>query len=161
KRDASTIADSADEVSVVFADIVGFTPLAASMTPTALVQMLDGVFRKFDACATAAGVEKIKTIGDAYVAVAGLTLERGDHAAAAARFALSLRDAISEYNASEGKSLRLRIGLESGPVVAGVIGKHKFSYDLWGDTVNAAARMESHGEPGRIQLGERAARLLG
>jgi class 3 adenylate cyclase len=160
KRDSAIIADAADEVSVVFADIVGFTPLAASQTPTNLVQMLDGLFRAFDNCAAAAGVEKIKTIGDAYVAVAGLPVARADHARAAARFALSLRDSLGEYNAANGRALRLRIGMESGPVVAGVIGKHKFSYDLWGDTVNAAARMESHGEPDRIQVGEHAARLL-
>jgi class 3 adenylate cyclase len=105
-------------------------------------------------------VEKIKTVGDAYVAVAGLPIARADHAAAAARFALGLRESLARYNAEQGLALRLRIGIESGPVVAGVIGKHKFSYDLWGDTVNAAARMESHGEPDRIQLGERAKRLL-
>jgi class 3 adenylate cyclase len=160
KRNSATIADAAEDVSVVFADIVGFTSLAASESPTNVVQMLDGLFRAFDGCAAAAGVEKIKTIGDAYVAVAGLPLARDDHAAAAARFALSLRDSLTGYNAANGRSLRLRIGMESGPVVAGVIGTHKFSYDLWGDTVNAAARMESHGEPDRIQVGERAATLL-
>jgi class 3 adenylate cyclase len=139
---------------------VGFTPLAASQTPANVVQMLDGIFRAFDGCADTAGVEKIKTIGDAYVAVAGLPLARADHAAAAARFALGIQDSIAEFNAATGNKLRLRIGMESGPVVAGVIGKHKFSYDLWGDTVNAASRMESHGEPDRIQVGAGAARRL-
>jgi adenylate cyclase len=160
KRDSATIADAADAVSVVFADLVGFTPLAAAKSAADVVRLLDGIFRGFDGCATAAGVEKIKTVGDAYMAVAGLPLARPDHAAAAARFALAMRDSLAQYNAAEGCSLQLRIGIESGPVVAGVIGKHKFSYDLWGDTVNAAARMESHGEPDRILVGERAAKLL-
>ncbi len=160
KRDSATIADAAEAVSVVFADLVGFTQLAAARPPAEVVRLLDGVFRGFDACAAAAGVEKIKTVGDAYFAVAGLPEARADHAAAAARFALALRGSLAAYNAAEGLALRIRIGMESGPVVAGVIGTHKFSYDLWGDTVNAAARMESHGEPDRIQVGEHAARLL-
>jgi adenylate cyclase len=160
KRNAATIADDVDEVSVVFADLVGFTPLAAANPASEVVRLLDDIFRAFDACAAVAGVEKIKTVGDAYLAVAGLPVARPDHAAAAARFALDLRATLANYNASEGTTLQLRIGIESGPVVAGVIGKHKFSYDLWGNTVNAAARMESHGEPGRIQVGEGTARLL-
>jgi len=160
KHDNATIADAADAVSVVFADLVGFTQLAAARAPSELVRLLDGVFRAFDGCAAAAGVEKIKTVGDAYLAVAGLPAPRADHAAAAARFAFALREALAAYSASEGLALRLRIGIESGPAVAGVIGKHKFSYDLWGETVNTAARMESHGEPDRIQIGEGAARLL-
>jgi class 3 adenylate cyclase len=160
KRDATTIADLAEEVTVVFADLVGFTPLAASRSPADIVRLLDDIFTAFDGCAADLNIEKIKTVGDAYVAVAGLPLARADHAPAAARFALCLLEVIRQYNAQHGMALRLRIGIDSGPVVAGVIGKHKFTYDLWGDTVNAAARMESHGEPGRIQLGERAAKLL-
>jgi adenylate cyclase len=160
KRSATTIADDVEAVSVVFADLVGFTPLAAARPASEVVRLLDDIFRAFDACAAVAGVEKIKTVGDAYFAVAGLPLARPDHAAAAARFALDLRVTLANYNFSEGTALQLRIGIESGPVVAGVIGKHKFSYDLWGNTVNAGARMESHGEPGRIQVGEGAARLL-
>ena len=160
KRSTATIADAVDDVSVVFADLVGFTPLAAANSAGDVVRLLDDIFRAFDACAALTGVEKIKTVGDCYLAVAGLPTARADHAAAAARFALGMRDALADYNAGTGHTLQLRIGIESGPVVAGVIGKHKFSYDLWGDTVNAAARMESHGEPGRIQLGEGAARLL-
>jgi len=160
KHDATTIADAAEEVTVVFADLVGFTPLAASRTPHEIVRLLDDIFTAFDGCAADMSIEKIKTVGDAYVAVAGLPIARADHAAAAARFAFGLQDAIARYNEEHGMALRLRIGIDSGPVVAGVIGKHKFTYDLWGDTVNAAARMESHGEPGRIQVGERAAKLL-
>jgi class 3 adenylate cyclase len=160
KREAVTIADAAEEVTVVFADLVGFTPLAAARSPADLVRLLDDVFTAFDGCASDFGVEKIKTVGDAYVAVAGLPIARPDHAGAAARFALALLESIAKYNAEQGLSLKLRIGIESGPVVAGVIGKHKFTYDLWGDTVNAAARMESHSEPDRIQVAEHAARLL-
>ena len=160
KREATTIADAAEEVTVVFADLVGFTPLAAARSPAELVRLLDDIFTAFDSCAADVGVEKIKTVGDAYVAVAGLPTARPDHAVCAARFAFGMNDAIARYNAEHGVSLKLRIGIDSGPVVAGVIGKHKFTYDLWGDTVNSAARMESHGEPDRIQVGERAARLL-
>jgi len=160
KRDSATIADAAEAVTVVFADLVGFTPMAAARTPTEIVRLLDEIFTAFDGCAADCGVEKIKTVGDAYVAVAGLPLALADHAGAAARFALGMGEAIARYNAEHGMALKLRIGIDSGPVVAGVIGKHKFTYDLWGDTVNSAARMESHGEPDRIQVGERAARLL-
>jgi class 3 adenylate cyclase len=160
KREAVTIADAAEEVTVVFADLVGFTPLAAARSPADLVRLLDDIFTAFDGCAAQFGIEKIKTVGDAYVAVAGLPIARADHAGAAARFALALLDAIAKYNADHGMALKLRIGIESGPVVAGVIGTHKFSYDLWGDTVNAAARMESHSEPDRIQVAQNAARLL-
>jgi adenylate cyclase len=160
KRNSATIADAAEDVTVIFADLVGFTPLAAAHAPAEVVRLLDDVFTAFDGCAAEAEVEKIKTVGDAYVAVAGLPLARADHAAAAARFAFGILQSLARYNASRGLALELRIGIASGPVVAGVIGKHKFSYDLWGDTVNAAARMESHGEPGRIQVGERTARLL-
>lgn len=160
EADESPIADAAEAVTVVFADLVGFTPLAAKLPPADVVRLLDEIFRRFDACADEAGVEKIKTIGDAYLAVAGLPAPRADHAAAGARFALAIRAALAEQNAAHGTTLALRIGIESGPVVAGVIGQHKFSYDLWGDTVNAASRMESHGEPGRIHLGAAAAALL-
>lgn len=156
----SPIADHAEAVTVVFADLVGFTPLASTLPPDELVRLLDSIFRRFDACAADAGMEKVKTIGDAYFAVAGLPSRTSDHAAMAARFSLGMLSAIEELGCNSPASLSIRIGLESGPVVAGVIGSHKFAFDLWGDTVNTAARMESHGEPGRIHVGERAARLL-
>lgn len=156
----SPIADKAESVTVVFADLVGFTPLAATMPADDVVRLLDNIFRRFDACAAQAGMEKVKTIGDAYFAVAGLPTPTEAHASMAARFALGILAAIEEVSRDAPAPLSLRIGIESGPVVAGVIGSHKFSYDLWGDTVNTAARMESHGEPGRIQIGEQAARLL-
>ena len=147
KRKPQAIADGFDAVSVLFADIVGFTPLSATMQPHALVELLNRVFSCFDELARAHGLEKIKTIGDAYMAVAGLPSPREDHASAAAEMALAMRDEIGRV--SDGR-LVLRIGVHAGPVVAGVIGVSKYSYDLWGDTVNTASRMESHGAPGAI-----------
>jgi class 3 adenylate cyclase len=149
KRKPEAIADGFDAVSVLFADIVGFTPLSATMQPHALVELLNRIFSRFDELARAHGLEKIKTIGDAYMAVAGLPAPREDHARAAAEMALAMRDEIARV--SDG-ALVLRIGLHAGPVVAGVIGVSKYSYDLWGDTVNTASRMESHGAPGAIHV---------
>ena len=147
KQKPQAIADGFDAVSVLFADIVGFTPLSATMPPHALVELLNRVFSCFDELARVHGLEKIKTIGDAYMAVAGVPTPREDHAGAAADMALAMRDEIGRV--SDGK-LVLRIGLHAGSVVAGVIGVSKYSYDLWGDTVNTASRMESHGAPGSI-----------
>ncbi len=160
KSSAGAIADHSDEVTVLFADIVGFTPLSARKTPQALVQMLDRVFSAFDALAEAHGLEKIKTIGDAYMAAAGLPERRADHAPAAARMAQGMLEAVARIAAETGEALALRIGLHSGPVVAGVIGTKKFSYDMWGDTVNTASRMESHGVPGAVHCSEATASLL-
>jgi len=147
KRKQQAIADGFDAVSVLFADIVGFTPLSATMEPRALVELLNSIFSRFDELARAHGLEKIKTIGDAYMAAAGLPTPRDDHARAAAEMALAMREEIGRI--ADGK-LALRIGLHAGAVVAGVIGVSKYSYDLWGDTVNTASRMESHGAPGAI-----------
>ncbi len=138
KTGPQAIADGFDAVSVLFADIVGFTPLSAAMQPLELVELLNRVFSRFDELARAHGLEKIKTIGDAYMAVAGLPAPRQDHARAAAEMALAMREEIGRV--SDGK-LTLRIGLHAGSVVAGVIGVSKYSYDLWGDTVNTASRM--------------------
>ncbi len=160
KDQAGEIADSFDAVTVLFADLAGFTPLSASMSPESVVRLLNRVFTRFDELAAQHGVEKIKTIGDAYMLVAGLPEPRADHAAAAAEIALDLRAALDELGRSTGVSLQIRIGLCSGPAVAGVIGVQKFAYDLWGDTVNTAARMESHGLPGRIHVAESTYRLL-
>ncbi|MCU1353893.1 MAG: guanylate cyclase [Acidimicrobiales bacterium] len=163
KSRPGVIADHFDDVTVVFADIVGFTPLSATMAPADLVAMLNRVFVAFDQLAEALGVEKIKTIGDAYMAVAGLPEPCVDHAARAAHLALAMRDAVIDRaagTASEPAPLAFRIGLCSGPAVAGVIGTRKFAYDLWGDTVNMAARMESHGVPGQIQITASTERLL-
>jgi class 3 adenylate cyclase len=142
------IAQGHDAVTVLFADIVGFTPLSQTMTPHELVRLLNDVFSAFDEMARRHGLEKIKTIGDAYMVVGGVPAARADHAAAVAAMALEMRGAITRFH----PGLNLRLGMHTGPAVAGVIGTAKYSYDLWGDTVNTAARMESHGEPGRIQL---------
>ena len=160
KTSEDAIAEHSDGVTVLFADIVGFTPLSASKTPQALVELLNRIFSEFDALADAHGLEKIKTIGDAYMAVAGLPNPWPDHAPRAARMALAMHDVIARVAAETGEKLALRIGLHSGPVVAGVIGRRKFTYDLWGDTVNTASRMESHGVPGAIHCTERTALLL-
>jgi adenylate cyclase len=146
------IADSFPEATVLFADIVEFTRLSAGLSPEGLVAMLNEVFTEFDHIADHRGLEKIKTIGDAYMAVAGLPVPTVDHAVRAAHMALDMMEAIDRFNARTGHALAVRIGINSGAGVAGVIGKRKFIYDLWGDAVNIASRMESHGVAGRVQV---------
>jgi adenylate cyclase len=148
KETGSTTAQRFDAVSVLFADIVGFTPLSATMEPEDLVKRLNTVFTYFDSLAERYGVEKIRTIGDTYMVASGIPVPRQDHAQALAAMALDML-----AYAAQG-SLSFRIGINSGPAVAGVIGTRKFQYDIWGDTVNTASRMESHSEPGRIQISE-------
>jgi class 3 adenylate cyclase len=152
KRDPAAIADYHAEVTVLFADIVDFTRHSAGVAPRELVQMLNDIFSTFDQLAERHGLEKIKTIGDAYMVVAGLPRPRADHAQAVAAMALEMQEAIRGCAARAGVPLELRVGISTGPVVAGVIGRHRFIYDLWGDTVNTASRMESHGLPGAIQV---------
>jgi class 3 adenylate cyclase len=152
ERPKDAIADQIDDATVLFADIVGFTPLSATMGPEALLRLLDDVFSRFDRVAERHGLEKIKTIGDAYMAAAGVPDPREGHAADAARAGLAMIAAIDEINRERGLSLQLRVGLHSGPVVAGVIGTQKRVYDLWGDAVNTASRMESHGVPHAVQI---------
>lgn len=154
------IADQVEQASVVFADIVDFTPLAEARAPHEVVGILNALFTEFDRLADVHGLEKIKTIGDAYMAVAGVPRPRADHAEAALRLAFAMHGAAADQPALDGKPLRIRTGIASGPLVAGVIGERKFSYDLWGDTVNTAARMESSGIPGRIQVTDATRRLL-
>lgn len=162
KQGRRTIATTHRDVTVLFADIVGFTKLSRSLDGEALVALLNRVFSSFDALSERHGLEKIKTIGDSYMAVGGLPTAMPDNAAAVAAMALEMQAMIGTIAKPLGQSLSLRIGIHSGPVVAGVIGRHKFSYDLWGDTVNLASRMESNGEPGRIQLsGATACQLAG
>ena len=161
KVDHETIAEGFAEVSVLFADIVGFTVLSAKIGPEELVGLLNQLFSSFDELADRHGVEKIKTIGDAYMAAAGLPEPCPDHARALTDMAVGMRAAIDEFNAATGHELGIRIGINSGPVVAGVIGRRKFIYDLWGDAVNTASRMESHGESGRIQVSESTRNALG
>lgn len=154
------IADGFQEATVLFSDIVGFTQLAAHMAPAALVNMLNEVFSAFDKLVIEFGVEKIKTIGDAYMIAAGLPEKRDDHAQIAAHLALAMRQTIAKAANETGHPLKIRIGLNSGPLVAGVIGTHKFIYDIWGDTVNTASRMESHSLPDEIQVSETTYALL-
>ena len=152
KQDQSIIADTFAEVTVLFADIVGFTQISAQISPTELVSLLNDIFSTFDRLAEKHGLEKIKTIGDAYMVVGGLPMPRNDHAEAIAQMAIDMQQAIIEFSDTYNQDFSIRIGINSGPVVAGVIGIKKFIYDLWGDTVNTASRMESHGLPGCIQV---------
>ncbi|MDP9291773.1 MAG: adenylate/guanylate cyclase domain-containing response regulator [Verrucomicrobiota bacterium] len=154
KQQEQTIADSFSEATVLFADIVDFTSICARLTPEELVGWLNGLFSVFDQLTVRHGLEKIKTIGDSYMVAGGLPSARDDHAEAVADFALDLREAIATQDSPVGLRVELRIGLHTGHVVAGVIGTHKFSYDLWGETVNIASRMQSHGLPGVIQVSE-------
>ena len=146
------IADGFDEATVLFADIVDFTPMSQRIAPAEVVVLLDRVFSAFDELAERHGLEKIKTIGDAYMVAGGIPVPRSDHAEAVAEMALQMRDLCARLTGSDGVALSVRIGIDSGPVVAGVIGRRKFIYDLWGDTVNTASRMESQGLPGEIQV---------
>ncbi|MGB7440297.1 MAG: adenylate/guanylate cyclase domain-containing protein [Coleofasciculaceae cyanobacterium] len=152
KQDTSAIAENFDEATILFADIVGFTPLSARMHPIQLVNLLNEIFSTFDQLAQQHSLEKIKTIGDAYMVVGGLPLKRHDHAEAVAAMALDMQLAVRRFQVDKGESFQIRIGINTGPVVAGVIGINKFIYDLWGDTVNIASRMESQGFPGKIQV---------
>ncbi|WP_017663355.1 adenylate/guanylate cyclase domain-containing protein [Baaleninema simplex] len=148
----AAIAQRFEDVTVLFADIVGFTQLCANSPPSELVRMLNEIFSAFDRLTQERGLEKIKTIGDAYMVVGGLPERRDDHAEAVAELALAMTNEVSRFSAHTGEPIILRVGIHTGPVVAGVIGLNKFSYDLWGDTVNLASRMESQGIPGCIQV---------
>ncbi len=154
KRGEHRIAEAYPETTVVFADIVGFTPWAQATGPARMVSLLDELFTRFDELAAVHGVEKIKTIGDSYMAAAGAPNARSDHAATAFGFAQAMLEAVDEWRRQNDLPLELRVGLASGSVVAGVIGQQRILFDLWGDTVNVAARMESSGLPGRVQLAE-------
>ena len=160
KRQEGSIAERFDCATVLFADIVNFTQLSERTPATELVQMLDQVFSRFDALADLHGLEKIKTIGDAYMVVGGVPEARADHAIAVAKMSLDMLRVLKELEGPAFATLSLRIGIHSGPVVAGVIGKRKFAFDLWGDTVNTASRMESHGQPDRVHISEATFKLL-
>lgn len=154
------IADAHQDVSVLFADLVGFTELSKGMSAAKLVDMLDEIFSSFDDIVGNAGVEKIKTIGDCYMLVGGVPEPREDHAQAVVNVAFAMLSAIQSINHQHGTQLQIRVGINSGPVVAGVIGMHKFTYDLWGNTVNIASRMESTGAVGKIHISPSTAERL-
>jgi guanylate cyclase len=161
QSDPQSIADHFDDASILFADVVDFTPLSSRLEAREVVALLDRLFTSFDELVDRHDVEKIKTIGDCYMVAAGVPRERRDHAQALAALALELRDCAKDcLPDSDGHDLRLRIGISSGPVVAGVIGRRRFLYDLWGDTVNMASRMESHGTPDCIQITRSTYELL-
>lgn len=159
KNENRTIADQIENASVLFADVVNFTPMSASMTATELVELLNEVYSHFDMLVEKYSLEKIKTIGDCYMVAAGVPRRRADHAVVITQLALELRDYVSLHEI-HGHQLQFRIGINSGSVVAGVIGRKKFAYDLWGDTVNTASRMESHGLGGLIQITEDTYNLI-
>lgn len=152
KQQQNPIADGFENVTVLFADIVNFTDLSSQTSPQELVGLLNQIFSTFDRLSEEYQVEKIKTIGDAYMVVGGLPDPNPNHAIAVANMALAMQTAITTFISKDGRRFKIRIGINTGPIVAGVIGTKKFIYDLWGDTVNIASRMESHGEPGQIQV---------
>ena len=160
ERPGDRVADSIAEASVLFSDLVGFTELAQKLGAARTVGLLDQVVTEFDRLAAAHGVEKIKTIGDGYMAVAGVSRPRADHLPRLARMALLLPGLIERLSATHGVDLKIRVGIASGPVMAGIIGTDKFSYDVWGETVNLASRLESHGLPGEIQVSQTAKEAL-
>ena len=160
KANPQTIADAFTDASILFADVANFTPMAAGLKPAELVGMLDRLFGHFDDLVERYELEKIKTMGDAYMAAAGIPVPRPDHARALAQLALDMLEVVQPGGPMGDTGLELRIGLNSGPVVAGVIGRKRFLYDLWGDAVNVAGRMQSHGTRGRIQVTRATYELL-
>lgn len=160
KSSEDSIAESFDEVTILFADIVGFTELSARLSPSDLVALLNKIFSQFDDLTETYGLEKIKTIGDAYMVAAGLPTRRANHAKAMAKMALDMQNCVKHFQSEQGERLNVRIGINSGVVTAGVIGKKKFIYDLWGEAVNIASRMESNGIAGEIQVTEATYKLL-
>jgi guanylate cyclase len=160
KAEPQTIADQFSSASILFADVVDFTPLSERLPPAEVVGVLDHLFSHFDTLAERYGLEKIKTIGDCYMVAAGVPTPRPDHARALTLMALDMVEAMRSSDDVGHLGLELRVGISSGPVVAGVIGRKRFLYDLWGDAVNTASRMESHGTSGRIQVTRATYELL-
>jgi guanylate cyclase len=160
KNESRTIADHYDEASVLFADMVGFTPLSAQLLPVEMVELLNEVFSYFDSLLDKYNVEKIRTIGDSYMVASGVPRGRPDHAQALARMALEMRDYVATHTFGNGQWVSFRIGINSGSVIAGVIGRRKFVYDVWGDAVNIASRMESHGLGNAVQITQATYELI-
>jgi adenylate cyclase len=160
KEGNRTIADRFDEVSVLFADVVGSTPLSEELDPVEIVDLLNDIFNYFDTVVLKYDLEKVRTMGDSYMVVSGAPLPRPDHAQTLARAALEMREFHKYVHTAHADRLNFRFGMNCGPVIAGIIGRTKFHYDVWGDTVNVASRMESHGEPGKIQITQRLYDLL-
>jgi adenylate cyclase len=160
REGGGSLAEAVDDASILFADLVGFTPFAERTPPREVLAVLDAIFAAFDDLTGARGLEKIKTLGDSYMVASGAPSPRPDHAVALVDLALAMLAELERHAPRVPGGLRMRIGVHSGAMIAGVIGRSKFAYDLWGDTVNTAARMESHGEPGRIQVSETTARLI-
>ena len=160
KAGETIIADSCPDASVLFADLVGFTDFAGRVSAAEVVNTLNGIFMVFDELVEKYGLEKVKTTGDAYMVVGGLNMPRLDHAEAMADLALAMCDSASDFHQTDQAPISIRIGMHTGPIVAGVIGKKKFIYDLWGDTVNVASRMEAQGLPGAIQVADSTYRRL-
>ncbi|NJN30512.1 MAG: response regulator [Synechococcales cyanobacterium RM1_1_8] len=154
RQPSETLADSFEAVTILFADITDFTAFASKMAPVTLVELLNRIFSRFDQLAEQYGLEKIKTIGDAYMVAGGIPEPRPDHSQDIARMALAMQSLVGQFKTPSGEPIRLRIGIHRGPVVGGVIGIKRLSYDLWGDTVNVASRMELYSEPGKIQVSE-------
>jgi guanylate cyclase len=161
KQDGRVTAERFDSVTVLFADVVGFTQLSTELSPEEMVELLNEIFSYFDTLTAKYDVEKIRTIGDNYMVASGAPRRREDHAVALVNMALDMNDYLTDGDKQHDQRLKFRIGLNSGPAVAGIVGRQKFHYDLWGDAVNVASRMESHGEPGRVQIGESTFELVG
>jgi class 3 adenylate cyclase len=161
RQGEASIADRFPEATILFSDLVGFTSLASRSSPGRIIEILNSLFSAFDALAKRLGLEKIKTIGDAYMVAGGLPEEQADHATAVADMALGMIESVRRIGAQFGENLQARIGIHSGEVVAGIIGQHRFIYDVWGDTVNTASRLESSGLPNRIQISEATYRQVG
>lgn len=160
KNESRTIADHYDEASVLFADMVGFTPLSAQLPPVEMVELLNEIFSYFDSLLDKYNVEKIRTIGDSYMVASGVPRGHPDHAQALVRMALEMRDYVAAHTFGQGQCVSFRIGINSGSVIAGVIGRRKFVYDVWGDAVNIASRMESHGLGNAVQITQATYELI-